>query len=94
MITSNGQTIAHIAQAMHFVSIDEHDVVLRSRQIAPVGQTCWQGAGSQWRHLLGKAVPDRAPASTWIRLRGTGTSNGAIAGSREEECSVAQANSH
>ena len=93
-MTSKGQTIAHIAHAMHFAPSIRTTSCSASRRIAAVGQTCWHGAGSQWRHLLGKAVLGLGPASTWIRFRGVGCSNGASDGCCVVECSTAQANSH
>jgi len=52
-MTSNGQTIAHIAQEMHLRSSIRTTSLAATREMAPLGQTIWQGAGSQCRHLFG-----------------------------------------
>ena len=67
---------------------------LVSRAIAPVGQTCAQGAGSQCRHRLGTDMLYAQPGETWILDLGTGSSAKARAGSLLSECATAQANSH
>src|SRR3990172_2750460 len=83
-----------MAQAMHLAGSISTISRSGSRRIAAVGQTCWQGAGLQCRHLLGNEVLKVGPGSTWIRRRGGGSSKGASIGPRLRECSTAQANSH
>src|SRR5210317_2437489 len=79
---------------MHLCESTRTRSCFASRAIAPVGQTCAQGAGSQCRHRLGTDMLYAHPGETWILDLGSGSSAKASAGSLLWECATAQANSH
>src|SRR5210317_2135111 len=79
---------------MHLCESTRTRSCFASRAIAPVGQTCAQGAGSQCRHRLGTDMLYAQPGETWILDLGTGSSARARAGFLLWECATAQANSH
>lgn len=82
-------------QAMHLrLSMSTISGRSSARWIAPVGQAARHGAGSQWRHLFGKAVFRKGPGSAWMRAFGAGCSKTDQKRLYEREWATAQATSH